>query len=241
MRVCPELSRLPRAPRWSSVKFIRRAPGSVSSLLGPGIRDPVDPTHPAFGPKTNRNAFPLFEHDAFRMRAYPLALLEKSEWTPREIPPLPSVPENKKQVDMHLSIATSMKNTSKLAIVRVAIARRVKHALELIIARGANSGTTNARERGPDGWQNVQKTIIVFDDKEAKQMGPRWVLNGWMYIFHPTLRLYRMPYYELVSLLRSALQTLHAHGMFLEHRWTGIRARQPEKARLCRAYHTSGI
>lgn len=231
MRRCPELSRLPSAPRWSSVKFVRRAPGSVELLLSPfPSRLVVDPTHPAVVSKTDRRAFPLFHHDAFRMKAYPLAMLERFQGS-FETPKLPSaldqVPEeNKKQVDIHLSIVTSIKHTSKLAIVRSAIARRVKHALELIIARGANSSTITTRQQGKDGWENIQKNIIVFDDNEAKQMGPRWVLNGWMYIFHPTLKLYLMPYHELVPLLRDALQAIYARGMQFEHRWAEMRVGQ---------------
>ena len=104
------------------------------------------------------------------MKAYPLAMLEKAGWecTTKLPTALDPVPENKKQVNIHLSIATSIKNTSKLAVVRVAISRRVKHAIELIIARGANVGTTTVRG-------------IVFDDNEAKEMGPKWVLNGMSY------------------------------------------------------------
>ena len=49
---------------------------------------------------------------------------------------------------------------------------------------------------------------------------------GWVYICIPKLPVYRMPYHELVSLLRLALQTLYAHGMYLEHRWAKIRSKE---------------
>ncbi|KAM6501164.1 hypothetical protein JOM56_004178 [Amanita muscaria] len=219
---CAELSRLGKPPRWSSVKFLRRAPGSVGVLLSPfPSKNVVDPAHPAVATKIDRRAFPGFYHDAFRMKAYPLALLEKNEWDsgrdPQKLPTaLDPVPENKKQVDMHLSIATSIKNTSKSAVVRMAISRRVKHAIELIIARGANAGDDIERK-------------VIFDDQEAKEMGPKWVLNGWMYIFHPTLKLYRMPYHDLIPQLRTALQMIHDRGMRLEHQWEKLRARQPDE------------
>ncbi len=84
---------------------------------------------------------------------------------------------------MRFPVITSIKNTSKCAVVRVTIRRRVKHALELIIARGANAGTVT-----------------------------EWSRSG------------KVPYHELVPLLRLALQTLYAHGMYLEHRWAKIQS-----------------
>lgn len=79
---------------------------------------------------------------------------------------------------MRFPVITSIKNTSKCAVVRVTIRRRVKHALELIIARGANAGTVTEWSRSG----KVQRRGIVFDDNEAKEMGPKWVLNGKFFI-----------------------------------------------------------
>ena len=47
-----------------------------------------------------------------------------------------------------------------------------------------------------------------------------------MYILHPTLKLYRMPYPDLVPLLRSALRLIHDRGMHFEHQWAKLSARQ---------------
>ncbi|KAF8628799.1 hypothetical protein AX15_003714 [Amanita polypyramis BW_CC] len=172
------------------------------------------------------------------MRAYPLAMLGKPALDEKTTaggrsqmlkPPSaldPVVPENKKQVDMHLSVATSVKNTSKLAVVRTAISRRVKHALELIVVRGANSRGAHLHVKGRENVVVGRDEAIVLDDDEAKQMGPKWILNGWMYIFHPTLQLYRMPYHELILLLRWALQSIHMHGMYLEHQWAEMRMKK---------------
>ena len=94
---------------------------------------------------------------------------------PRRLPSaLDPVPE-KKHVDMHLSVMTPIKSTDKRAVVRMAINRRIKKALELIIIRGAKAGTVTEWQRGVG---KVQTTRIVFDDEEAGGMGPKWVLNG---------------------------------------------------------------
>jgi hypothetical protein len=125
--------------------------------------------------KTHRSAFPVFEHDALKISAYPPAVLSGPSCKPLQLPSaLHPVQENKKHVDMRLPMFTSIKNTSKCAVVRVTIRRRIKHALELIIARGANVGTVTERSRNG----KVQRRGIVFDDNEAKEMGPKWVLNG---------------------------------------------------------------
>jgi hypothetical protein len=84
------------------------------------------------------------------------------------------VPE-KKHVDMHLSVMTTIKSTDKRAVVRMAIHRRVKKALELIIVRGAKADAVTEWQRGVG---KVQATRMVFDDNEATEMGPKWVLNG---------------------------------------------------------------
>lgn len=76
---------------------------------------------------------------------------------------------------MHLSVMTPIKSTDKRAVVRMAINRRIKKALELIIIRGAKAGTVTEWQRGVG---KVQTTRIVFDDEEAGEMGPKWVLNG---------------------------------------------------------------
>ena len=76
---------------------------------------------------------------------------------------------------MHLSVITSIKNTDRRAVVRMAINRRIKKALELIIVRGAKADTVTEWQRGVG---KVQATRIVFDDNEATEMGPKWVLNG---------------------------------------------------------------
>ncbi|KAF8639216.1 hypothetical protein AX17_001701 [Amanita inopinata Kibby_2008] len=249
---CPELSKLGKPLCWTSIKFIRRAPGSVDLLLSPfPSKRVVYPTHPAVATNLSRREFPHFYNEAFRIKAYPLALLERTDWEaantgeneqafaartgraedtqclclPSALDPVP----DKRQVEMHLSIATSIKNTSKLAVVRTAINRRVKHSIELIITRGAHVNTTKVKQRSKDGWKEVEKKVIAFDDREAREMGPKWVLNGWMYIFHPTLLLYRMPYHDLVPLLREAFRRIYGRGIYLEQQWVAVRQNKSEQ------------
>lgn len=127
----------------------------------------------------NRSAFPSFDHDALKIQAYPPAILSASDHKPLHPSALHSIRENKKHVNMRFVSITSIKNTSKCAVIRVTISRRIKHALELIIARGAHAGTVTEWSRGA----KVQRRGIVFDDNEAKEMGPKWVLNGKFLLF----------------------------------------------------------
>jgi RNase P protein component len=113
----------------------------------------------------------LFRHGAFHLKAYPLAILRGDPDVPCALDPVPE----KKHVDMHLSVMTTIKSTDKRAVVRMAIHRRVKKALELIIVRGAKADAVTEWQRGVG---KVQATRMVFDDNEATEMGPKWVLNG---------------------------------------------------------------
>ena len=44
-------------------------------------------------------------------------------------------------------------------------------------------------------------------------------LIDWTYIITPTLSIYRMPYLELVLLLRTALRNLFDKGTIMERQW----------------------
>ncbi|PFH51170.1 hypothetical protein AMATHDRAFT_3301 [Amanita thiersii Skay4041] len=250
---CPELSRLAKPLRPISLTFVARAPGSVEVLLTPfPSRNVVDPTHPAFTSQLERRAFPHFRAPTITLKAYPLALLEKYNWSRtsdlefRDVangtePIEPSLPapvklpsaldpiSNNSRIEMHLSVATSIRNTSKSAVIRTSIARRVKYAIRLIVTRGAYTKLVTVKRVENGEQKTVKEKIVAFNDKEAEVRGCKWLLNGWMYIFHPTIHLYRMPYQDLIPLLRGALKLIYSRGILLERQWAKARQTPAER------------
>ncbi|KAF4607798.1 hypothetical protein EYR40_000133 [Pleurotus pulmonarius] len=239
MHRCPELKRLPKSPRFTSVVFRGQNPGSPAKLIDPGkqpCKTPkssfLSPDHPATS--LRKSDFPAFANSALRINAFPFAVLEK--------PPDPSkepiarqfkyahVPWKERihlsgtghsgtRVPMSFFIATSIKNTSKKGTIRSTIKHRLRTALNLIVARGAESGN-DVRGR--------QK--LVLNEAKATEQGDKWLLRDWTYIFSPTLELYRMPYPVMVETLSKALNSIRLKGLKLEAGWEKtLRAEVPSK------------
>ncbi|KAF9460424.1 hypothetical protein BDZ94DRAFT_1266212 [Collybia nuda] len=114
--------------------------------------------------------------------------------------------ERPNSVPMSLLVATSKKRTSSKKVIRSKISRRLKTALTLIVARGADVDEVNG------------KKTIVFNQDEAKRADD-WILRGWSYVFFPTIEIYRMPYHEMIPLFRLALRDIRDHGRKLEATW----------------------
>ncbi|KDQ32593.1 hypothetical protein PLEOSDRAFT_1031587, partial [Pleurotus ostreatus PC15] len=181
----------------------------------------LSPDHPATS--LRKSDFPSFANSALRINAFPFAVLEK--------PPDPSkepiarqfkyahIPWKERiyvsgprhsgtRIPMSFFIATSIKNTSKKGTIRSTIKHRLRTALNMIVARGAESGT-DARGR--------QK--LVLNEAKATEQGNKWLLHDWTYIFSPTLELYRMPYPVMVDTLSKALHSIRVRGLKLETGW----------------------
>lgn len=68
---------------------------------------------------------------------------------------------------MSFFIATSIKNTSKKGTIRSTIKHRLRTALNMIVVRGAESGTDA---------QGRQK--LVLNEAKATEQGNKWLLHG---------------------------------------------------------------
>ncbi|KAF7972132.1 hypothetical protein HWV62_18860 [Athelia sp. TMB] len=224
MRKCRELSKLPKALHTKSLNFHRTKPGTVSALLGGHTpfdpRNPparLDPTHPAARART---PFPRFASPALQVRAFPKALLAApaAPWPDPPFAPARVVPwgaqlkrllgeEGEGEVrgvslDMAMVCIVGIRATHKSAVVRKKIAARLKTAVALVAARGARRGAAQG---------------LVF--REGERAPEEWVSPDWIYTFLPTLAVYRMPYPELVTLLRAALDGINAKKRVLEAKW----------------------
>ena len=62
---------------------------------------------------------------------------------------------------------------------------------------------------------------------------------GWSYIFNPTLDIYRMPYPDLIRILRTALRRIWERGMIMEERWAAKALADREKAKAAREQKTA--
>ncbi|KAF5384262.1 hypothetical protein D9615_003433 [Tricholomella constricta] len=238
---CRELSKLSKAPRAKSVNFRRQTPGSVADLLKPANvpfrPNYLDPTHPATS--IPKQKFPGFKTDALGIRAYPHALLSPPEhvWTTPSNDPIdpwkarvgrflslnaelepgaadqlalePMTLNNSKKnrVPMSFINATSKKRTSNKRHIRHKIASRMKIAINLIVSRGADTIESNGKRR------------LVMNEKEAETLSDKWISPGWTYIFFPTLEIYRMPYHDMIPMLRMALRRIWQQSQAMETVW----------------------
>lgn len=132
---------------------------------------------------------------------------------------------------MNVSLQKAM-STAELptAVIRSKIATKIKTALSLIVTRGADV------QRDAKG-----REMLVFNQGDA---GPDWILAGassasaattsyehpadWTYVFRPKLQLYRMPYEELIPILRDGLNSVRLRAQWLESQWC---SRQPAAGR----------
>ncbi|RDB17071.1 hypothetical protein Hypma_001714 [Hypsizygus marmoreus] len=235
---CPELSKLPKAPRYKSINFRRQTPGSVVSLFRNAPPNVLDPTHPAISLPISK--FQTFRDKAFGINAHPFAVLAPSDhfwghpfmqpidsWTERinrfnaenakkapderltQMEPMILNNPRNHRIPMSFINATSKKRTSSKKHIRLRIANKLKTALTLIVIRGANTVESDGKRK------------LVLDEEEAKTMADKWILRGWTYVFFPTLEIYRMPYHDLVPLLRTGLQRIWTAGSNLENTWAG--------------------
>ncbi|KAF5365916.1 hypothetical protein D9758_006665 [Tetrapyrgos nigripes] len=108
------------------------------------------------------------------------------------------------RMPMSMIIVVAKRVTSKHKHVRLQIIHKLRAALGLIVARGAD----------------VKGGKIVIDDEKALQMMDKWVLRGWSYTFIiQSLELYRMPLTELIPSLRNIMSQLYKQGSRFENQW----------------------
>ncbi|PCH37470.1 hypothetical protein WOLCODRAFT_158190 [Wolfiporia cocos MD-104 SS10] len=209
---CPELRNLPKAGKLKSLNFKRTTPGTVGPLCGSSptpTAGHLDPDHPAS--KLSRSELwrsaPKFKTDALMLRAYPQAVLYRLH-NPWPDPPHSSAPRRAPDARrLNMSIMKVMgKAIHKSSVVRSKVGLRIKTAVALIVTRGADvRQDAKGRER------------IVFDGADA---GPKWLMQDWTYIVHPTLEIYRMPYQTLIPQLREALKSIKETAEALEEKWS---------------------
>jgi len=209
MKACPELARLPKAKVLKSLHFKRITPGSITGALYPPFpsnNSIVDHTHPSAQIPTHlrRTRFPSFFSEAFELRVLPNALLIKPSiiWPD---PPFHWDSDRKQAGRLNMSIcmqqSTSVHSSSFL---RGKMSTKIKTAVSLVVARGANVVTIEDR------------ASIVFDESDA---GEKWLLHGWTYLIRPTLSLHLMPYTHLIPLMRVALNGVKNTGDAMDKAW----------------------
>ncbi|KAL0946006.1 hypothetical protein HGRIS_012282 [Hohenbuehelia grisea] len=233
MHRCHELKRLPKAGKVASVVFRNQSPGSPAQLFNPKVQPCTTPSetllqpmHPAT--KMRKGAFPWFNDPALRAQAFPFAVLDRPTEPPKE--PIARqllqpatwderiwwfMDENKdacsglrsrpKRMPMSLFISVPKRTSSKKACLRGKIRQRVRTAISLVVARGA------------DGVRDKKGRMrLVMDEKNVREL----VKPGWTYLIHPALSVYRMPYPELVHILRKGLLSMYTGATRIESRWT---------------------
>ncbi|KAG5731991.1 60S ribosomal protein L18-B [Termitomyces sp. T112] len=196
-------------------------------------------------PKT---LFPNIRDDSLGIKAVPFATLTKPEqvWTTPSSPPIDTWTERVKRlistnanlgegeeplevapillhstkenaIPMSFINATSKKRTSNKKVIRVKIASRLKIAINLIVTRGADVAEVNG------------KLKLVMNEEEAVKMSDKWLSPGWTYIFFPTLEIYRMPYHDMIPLLRKSLRQIYDLSQEFEKKWVS-NATKPKEA-----------
>ncbi|KAJ7768527.1 hypothetical protein B0H16DRAFT_319000 [Mycena metata] len=232
MQRCPELRKLSKAPRITSVYYRRQTPGSINSLFhvnqGSNPERRLDPKHPIdLVPGKPKIFLWAKVNPAFTLGAIHQGLLLPAIKNPNQVTArLASAP-----LDCWNDRLERGKSTGNVAPVilgndpyprrlpmsiqfegsrdlrthqRVQVHRRFKIAVDLIATRGAVGKEVKGRLR------------LAFDENDTKD----WILHGWTYFVRPTLALYRIPYPELVNLLRTALRELFTRGTQMEEEWT---------------------
>ncbi|KAF9523812.1 hypothetical protein CPB83DRAFT_862324 [Crepidotus variabilis] len=135
----------------------------------------------------------------------------------------------KRRVPMSLFIVTSKAKMGSLRCRRKTIASRVKTALNYIVSRGAyfeqssksshdNADAHKAANSSTEKKARSRPTGVKFDSSKLAP-GRQLVLQGWSYIIHLTTEVYRMPYAQLIFLLRNALSTVNAKAIEMENNW----------------------
>ncbi|KAG6885128.1 hypothetical protein C0993_005706 [Termitomyces sp. T159_Od127] len=237
--VYAEMQRAQQTSKGCKRKFRRQTPGCTVNHFKPGntlLSDCIDPSHPAT--RVLKNSFPNIRSDILGIRAVPFATLSKPEqvwtapsntpfdtWTERvqrllntnadlekgeerlEVAPILLNNAKENAIPMSFINATSKKRTSNKKIIRGKIVSRLKVAINLIVSRGADVTTVNGKPK------------LVMNEEEAVKMSDKWVSPGWTYIFFPTLEIYRMPYHEMIPLLRQSLRRIYDLSQDFERKW----------------------
>ncbi|CAK5275621.1 unnamed protein product [Mycena citricolor] len=236
---CTQLSKLPKTARIASVDFHAKTPGHFALYIPAPRHKRLDPNHPAF----NDTAKPSVIWAPSPTKAFGLGVLHKGllldsqhlfgKNVALDVPydrtttriggkePVPIEPGGR------LSMSLQMQSLSIFRVhERVKTYRRFKTAIGLIVTRGA------------DGKMVDGKWNLVFNDKEVSE---DWILAGsflraicdlraytdildWTYYLRPTLEIYRMPYPELISLLRPMLRMLQIRATAMEQKWMQSKA-----------------
>ncbi|KAJ3879386.1 hypothetical protein F5051DRAFT_502608 [Lentinula edodes] len=229
MQRCKELSRLARAPHFSSLLFRKQSPAS-SSAIQPlqKAATVLDPGHPAA--YLPRKILPRFRNSVFSVTATPFGLLEPESipcqppfdvsfetWAERisrslndpitnglDGPILAPVrlPKYQKRGRLPMSLVTVVgkKATSKKKVVRLRIINKVKNALNLAVTRVAE----------------VKDGKLVFDEALSRE---NLICRGWTYSVYPSLEVYRMSFTELIPTVLQALRSIHKQVTELENSW----------------------
>ncbi|TDL23100.1 hypothetical protein BD410DRAFT_189715 [Rickenella mellea] len=223
-----DLSKLPKAPHFKSIKFDRNTPGSAAELCNgtASKTNIVDKTHPlarTAHPKTWARTLPTANHKALLIRAFPKALLARPE-IPRPDPPFSLRPEPRRivgksgehieQIDKWANVSAQFVigiKTARSACVRARIKRRLKTALVLIVTRGAHLAYSDG-----DG---VGDKVLMSDDGGTVRGAYSWILRDWTYVFTPSAEVFRMPYPELVGIMRVGLSNITKRARWLERSW----------------------
>jgi len=139
-------------------------------------------------------------------RTKPVNALAKSEGHLQTIAPMILNNFRRDRVSMSI-LGVNKKLTTGKKHIRTTIMNKIKTAVNLIVVRGAD--TTEVKGR----------PVLVFNQREGEHNQTRWILQGWSYIFFPTLHIYRMSYHDLIPKLRSALCFIYERGSAMETRW----------------------
>ncbi|KAJ7641404.1 hypothetical protein FB45DRAFT_356817 [Roridomyces roridus] len=223
MQACPELRRLPKAQASiSSLHFRKQTPGTAPHVFPrklPNRDNRLDPTHPVdYAPGKQQPILIATGTTCFTLRAIPMGILEKPTTPIRAVEPfdtwdarvargassgtvapmtLREPRPNRLSMSLQFSTVSGFSTHQRTQIVS-----RFKTAVSLIAIR-------NAQVHG-------RKRLVFEEGAEPEE----WILQGWTYHVRPTLELYRMPYPELVGILRPMLQDIWTRGMKLEEQWT---------------------
>ncbi|KII91580.1 hypothetical protein PLICRDRAFT_51722 [Plicaturopsis crispa FD-325 SS-3] len=130
--------------------------------------------------------------------------------------------KRKPSYPVSLQFVTGKKNLHKLSSVRQAVRKRLRLAILLAVTRGADAdlpdkdkavtGVKDKTTRAVKDGKEKEARLVFRDDKVQ-------VLHDWCYILSPTLEVYRMPYPELVALVRSAFTKIYQLGSTMEDKW----------------------
>ncbi|KAG6896753.1 hypothetical protein C0992_006328 [Termitomyces sp. T32_za158] len=196
-----------------------RAPTGANTILLRGVKNSREAVkHFGMGPHKHKKPYTIskgrkFEQARGRRKSRGFKRLLNTNGNLQEgeerLEVAPIVLNNAREnaIPMSFINATSKKRTSNKKHIRVKIVSRLKIAINLIVSRGANVAQV-------DG-----KTKLVMDEEEAAKMSDKWLSPGWTYIFFPTLEIYRMPYHEMIPLLRTSLRRIYNSTQSFERKW----------------------